>query len=100
MAIGDFNEKDAYPDGSSKQRRRTDIADALAEEVSVVPPSRLMSIIGQSLKWQQHVGVLPGGGKLDLLTGSKAKRKDESEKYPTRSVRLCFFHLSSFALSS
>ena len=50
--------KELYPQGN-KMKRRQDVAGEIMREISSVEPSRLLSLLSQSLKYQYSEGSLP-----------------------------------------
>mmetsp|Transcript_893 Transcript_893/g.2255 ORF Transcript_893/g.2255 Transcript_893/m.2255 type:complete len:512 (+) Transcript_893:260-1795(+) len=89
-----FDAKEAYQ-GSSREKRRAHLAHIVSQEVNVVPPSRLMTIIGQALKWNQKQGALPAGNAYNLFLGAAQGHRDKEERYPTELARTIKFGKTS-----
>ncbi|KAH0483286.1 MAG: uncharacterized protein KVP18_004774 [Porospora cf. gigantea A] len=52
-----------------RNRRRELLSDAIVGSLEEVPTSRLLSILGQAMRWQRHTGVLPEGAAFDVFKG-------------------------------
>lgn len=73
-----FNASDVYDLGQTKDSRRQELAQALASEVSAVPPARLLALLSDALRWQQANQLLPEGS-YDLFRGGKKVSRKEGE---------------------
>ena len=62
----------------------------------MVPPSRLLSLLGQALRYQLSQGMLPKGDAFDLFSGGRrTQRKEVEEKIPRKQAGLIRFSTES-----
>jgi len=76
-----FNPREAY-EGGSKEKVRQNLAQQIVKNVQVAPPSRLLALVGQAMKWQQHTGLLPPDAKMDVFRGVAVNVEEEAEQCP------------------
>mmetsp|Transcript_47928 Transcript_47928/g.138695 ORF Transcript_47928/g.138695 Transcript_47928/m.138695 type:complete len:528 (-) Transcript_47928:63-1646(-) len=77
-----FDPREAF-EGVAREKRRSQLAQALGKHVAVAPPSRLLALIGQAMKWQQHAGLLPANARIDVFRGVAADAVEERERCPS-----------------
>lgn len=70
--------------GSTRESQRRRVAECLRAELTMIPSSRLLSLLGQSLKWQQYVGELPTGTQFDIFAGCVTARVGEAENFVSK----------------
>ncbi|KAJ2402708.1 hypothetical protein GGI23_000513 [Coemansia sp. RSA 2559] len=69
-----FDPRHAYGDSASKETRREAIASDLVAQVRAAPPSRLLTLLNQSIRWQIEQGTLSANdGAHDLFYGRAKK---------------------------
>lgn len=91
-----FDPREAF-EGVPKEKRRKDISSALVRHVNVAPPSRLLALVGQAMKWQQQAGLLLPDAKIDVFRGVAVNAAEEREECPTQIVKTIRFGEKSHA---
>lgn len=79
-----------WPNGSKKKNRKAIARDVLSE-ISVVPPSRLLALMGQALKWQRHMGRLPAGMAFNIFRDMAPAPIREEEQMPSSEMAPLIF---------
>lgn len=92
---GLFDGATMWPHG--REAKRKELVALVTPCVTVVPPSRLLALLTQSLKYQQLVGALPRGARFDLLHGgAPTETVVTAEAYPTKNSRVVKFAEKSY----
>ncbi|OBZ87860.1 WD40 repeat-containing protein SMU1 [Choanephora cucurbitarum] len=91
LSRSSFDPRDNYAQGMTKEKKRHQIAQTLINEVAVVEPSRLMTLLEDCIKWQQHQGLLSEEVEFDLFRTTDQLQQVEPEalaNLPSVSIKL------------
>jgi len=83
-----------------KEKSRRNLAEKIKKSIVSAQPSRLMSLLGQALKYQEIQGTLNPNIKLNIYTGEIPPEREEVERFPTVVQKAVKFSLKSLALTA
>ncbi|RKP18848.1 WD40 repeat-like protein, partial [Rozella allomycis CSF55] len=99
LAKHTFDPSQAYQ-GTTKEKRRRDIAQKLTSQMEVVEPSRLLTLLGQAIKFNKENGILSKEtSALDIFKGENATSGSDEERIPSVNYANIKFAPGSFAES-
>jgi WD40 repeat-containing protein SMU1 len=62
-----FTLSDFYEESANIESLRSSICESIFKELDTCESSRLLNLLGQALKWQRYVGIIPKSSKISLL---------------------------------
>ncbi|KAK2197186.1 bifunctional G-protein beta WD-40 repeat/LIS1 homology motif/WD40 repeat/WD40 repeat-containing protein SMU1/WD40-repeat-containing domain superfamily/Anaphase-promoting complex subunit 4 [Babesia duncani] len=63
----------------TREKRRTLIGEALKAEIALAPQSRLLALIGNAIKWQHHLGIIPNVDQFDVFKNTSTASDKDTE---------------------
>ena len=80
----------------TKEKKRFQIAESISQDILHAPPQRLLSLLGQAMKYQSSQGLLPKGMSFDLFRGDKKQSIHENiDKLIQKSAGIIQFSIES-----
>ncbi|KAI8352874.1 WD40-repeat-containing domain protein [Choanephora cucurbitarum] len=65
-------------------KRREHVANQLENYITTAPGSRLLTLLGQSIKWQQLQGVITPESTFDIFRGTVSVQKSEEDVFASK----------------
>ncbi|KAK8795530.1 hypothetical protein WA158_000187 [Blastocystis sp. Blastoise] len=93
-----FDPSEAYPAGENKEKRRQSLAMKIGQELTISPPSRLLVLLQQALKYQQEHKALPKTAIFDVYQNIIPAEKEQEEAPPTKQCGSLSFSSKSYPL--